>query len=356
MVTIQLDAVTKRFAGAAAVERVSLGVEAGEFLTLLGPSGCGKSTTLRILAGLTRPDSGRVLMDGMDVTAQNPAKRRIGMVFQSLALFPHMTVADNVGYGLRMRGVGKTEREARVARALGMVHLDHLAGRYPRQLSGGQQQRVALARALVIEPSVLILDEPFAALDRKLRETMQRELHRITRELRITTLFVTHDQEEALLLSDWIAVMNAGRVEQMGRSAEIFETPRTRFVADFMGIPNFLTAEVKGRCAEGIRLAAEGIDFMGPPTPLTSDARAIEVALRPDRIDLRDGKDGGADTMPLRVKEVTYQGLTSNYVLGLPSGKDLIVRDINDGSGLSRFTTGALVLLVIKPNAISYMQ
>ena len=198
MAQVTLSRITKRYPGSetAAVDDVSLTIPKGSFTTLLGPSGCGKSSTLRIVAGLSRPDYGVLQMDGRDITHLSAARRNIGMVFQSLALFPHMTVAENVAFGLEMRGIGRSERETRVARALDIVELGHLAARHPHQLSGGQQQRVALARALVVEPSILILDEPFSALDRKLRETMQIELYRITRDLGITAMFVTHDQEE----------------------------------------------------------------------------------------------------------------------------------------------------------------
>jgi len=354
MASIQLHNINKRFNGAstAAVSSVSMSIERGEFLTLLGPSGCGKSTTLRITAGLTKPDSGRVLLDGRDVTPLNPAERRIGMVFQSLALFPHMSAAENVAFGLKMRGVDAAERKQRVARALDLVHLSQLADRYPRQLSGGQQQRVAIARALIIEPSVLILDEPFAALDRKLRETMQKELHRITRELKITTLFVTHDQEEALMLSDWIAVMNEGRVEQWGRAGEIFEQPKTRFVADFMGVPNFLTARVIGAEADGARLTVDGISFDAPAAGGLAVGETVEVALRPDRIELDPAPSGDGAT----IIDVIYHGLASSYTVALPSGRTLTIRDTNSGSGLSRFKSGETVMPRIHAKAVCYLS
>jgi spermidine/putrescine ABC transporter ATP-binding subunit len=356
MVSIHLSNITKRYEGAAAVDNVSVSVNAGEFLTLLGPSGCGKSTTLRILAGLAQPDGGQILFDGKDVTPLSPAQRRIGMVFQSLALFPHMTAADNVGFGLKMRGVDAADKKQRVAKALELVHLAHLADRYPRQMSGGQQQRVALARALVIEPSVLILDEPFAALDRKLRETMQKELHRITRELKITTLFVTHDQEEALMLSDQIAVMRSGKVEQLGTAGEIFEAPKTRFVADFMGISNFLDAKVLKSGHDGARLTVDGLVFSGPSREGLSEGQKIEIALRPDRIEL-DGKPGGEaySVAPAIVTDSIYHGLASSYTIALQSGQTLTVRDTNTGSGASRFALGAQVWPRINPNAVCYL-
>jgi putative spermidine/putrescine transport system ATP-binding protein len=238
---IKLQEVTKSFDGKViAVDGVTLDIEAGEFFSLLGPSGCGKTTSLRMIAGFEMPDSGRVHVGGRDITDLPVHKRDMGMVFQSYALFPHRTVAQNVAFGLRMREVSKPEIERRVAAALAQVALTGLEDRRPGQLSGGQQQRVALARALVIEPRVLLCDEPLGALDRKLRQQMQFELKELQRRLGVTLVFVTHDQEEALAMSDRIAVMSRGRVEQVGSPTEIYERPRTRFVADFIGEINLL--------------------------------------------------------------------------------------------------------------------
>ncbi|MFZ9447929.1 MAG: ABC transporter ATP-binding protein [Alphaproteobacteria bacterium] len=260
MATVELRDLAKRFGAAAAVDRVSLHVPSGAFVTLLGPSGCGKTTTLRAIAGLVEPDSGTILLGGEDVTRAPIHRRDIGMVFQSYALFPHMTVAANVGFGLRMRGVAAADRDARVHAALALVRLEAFGDRFPAQLSGGQQQRVALARALVIRPRVLLLDEPFGALDRKLREAMQQELRELVRRLGATAIFVTHDQEEAMILSDVVAVMNAGRIEQVDDPAGVFERPRTRFVADFMGMGNVLAVEAGASGSlrhGGIELRAE---------------------------------------------------------------------------------------------------
>jgi putative spermidine/putrescine transport system ATP-binding protein len=233
--------VTKVFDGkVVAVDQVTLDIGAGEFFSLLGPSGCGKTTSLRMIAGFERPDAGRVRVGGQDITDVPVHRRDMGMVFQSYALFPHRTVAQNVAFGLRMRGLSRPEIERRVAAALAQVALTGLESRRPGQLSGGQQQRVALARALVIEPRVLLCDEPLGALDRKLRQQMQFELKELQRRLGVTLVFVTHDQEEALAMSDRIAVMNHGRVEQVGAPTEIYERPRTRFVADFIGEINIL--------------------------------------------------------------------------------------------------------------------
>jgi putative spermidine/putrescine transport system ATP-binding protein len=238
---IRLESVTKTFDGhVVAVDDVTLDIEAGEFFALLGPSGCGKTTSLRMIAGFELPDRGRVHVGGRDITDLPVHRREMGMVFQSYALFPHRTVAENVAFGLRMREVPKPEIERRVASALAQVALTGLEKRKPGQLSGGQQQRVALARALVVEPPVLLCDEPLGALDRKLRQQMQFELKDLQKRLGVTLVFVTHDQEEALAMSDRIAVMNKGRVEQIGTPTEIYERPRTRFVADFIGEINVL--------------------------------------------------------------------------------------------------------------------
>jgi len=254
---IRLENVTKIFDGkVVAVEDVTLDIKAGEFFSLLGPSGCGKTTSLRMIAGFEMPDSGRVHVGGQDITDVPVHKRDMGMVFQSYALFPHRTVAQNVAFGLRMREIAKPEIDRRVAAALAQVALTGLEERRPGQLSGGQQQRVALARALVIEPRVLLCDEPLGALDRKLRQQMQFELKELQRRLGVTLVFVTHDQEEALAMSDRIAVMNHGRVEQIGAPTEIYERPRTRFVADFIGEINLLEegGEPRALRPEKIRL------------------------------------------------------------------------------------------------------
>jgi ABC-type Fe3+/spermidine/putrescine transport system ATPase subunit len=257
---IKLERVTKSFDGrVVAVDDVTLDIAAGEFFALLGPSGCGKTTSLRMIAGFELPDSGRVHVAGRDITDLPVHRREMGMVFQSYALFPHRTVAENVAFGLRMRGVSKADISRRVAAALALVALTGLEERKPGQLSGGQQQRVALARALVVEPPVLLCDEPLGALDRKLRQQMQFELKELQQRLGVTLVFVTHDQEEALAMSDRIAVMNKGKVEQVGSPTEIYERPRTRFVADFIGEISLLDDTDRARALrpEKIRLVAE---------------------------------------------------------------------------------------------------
>lgn len=284
MSAIALDRITKRFEGTAAVDDVSFTLDAGEFLTLLGPSGCGKSTTLRIVAGLVQADSGTVRIAGTDVTRTPVWRRNIGMVFQSLALFPHLTVAQNVAFGLRMRRLSRSEISTRILEALCLVQLDDYGQRYPRQLSGGQQQRVALARALVVRPHVLLLDEPFAALDRKLREAMQTELRDLTRRIGITAIFVTHDQEEALILSDRIAVMNQGRIEQLGSPGDVFERPTSWFVADFMGTANILPVKVTGREGSELLMQAGCAALRSRTGAGYLRGTDVYAAIRPERI------------------------------------------------------------------------
>ena len=244
---IRLTGLTKEFGAVTAVDHVDLEIAAGEFFSMLGPSGSGKTTVLRLIAGFEQPTGGTIELFGEDVTKRAPFDRDVNTVFQDYALFPHMNVLDNVAYGLRVRGIGRKERNERAARALASVRLEQMAGRKPSQLSGGQRQRVALARATVVEPKVLLLDEPLGALDLKLREQMQVELKEIQRDLGITFIFVTHDQEEALTLSDRIAVFNNGRIEQLGTPDELYERPTSRFVADFVGTSNLFDHERSSR-------------------------------------------------------------------------------------------------------------
>ncbi|CAN5351707.1 ABC transporter ATP-binding protein [soil metagenome] len=361
MAHVSLNHLHKSHGPNVVVNDISLDIPSGKFLTLLGPSGCGKSSTLRIVAGLSQPDSGRVLIDGRDVTRLDAPQRNIGMVFQSLALFPHMTVQDNVAFGLKMRGVPAGQQAPRVKRALDLVHLGSFGERYPRQLSGGQQQRVALARALVVEPSILILDEPFGALDRKLREAMQTELYRITRELGITSLFVTHEQEEALMLSDSVAVMNQGRIEQVGSPIELFERPRNRFVAEFMGLSNFVRAQVVGTHDGGCTLEAFGHAFDAPAAAL-SVGQPVDVALRPERIRLsatHTTDAAGSEGVRGQVTQAIYHGSASDYMVRLPDGSMLSVRQGND-QGLSHdalpFSVGMPVRAQWKRSAVHILH
>ncbi|HET6897330.1 MAG TPA: ABC transporter ATP-binding protein, partial [Vicinamibacteria bacterium] len=283
---VSLREVSKSFAAVAAVRDVSLEVAAGEFLTLLGPSGCGKTTLLRMIAGLESPDRGRLLLDGRDVTDDPPHRRPVNTVFQHYALFPHRTVAGNVAFGLEMAGRPRAEIAPLVERALEMVRLGGLDERRVDQLSGGQRQRVALARAVVLEPAVLLLDEPMSALDRKLREEMRAEVKSLHRRLGTTFVFVTHDQEEALALSDRVAVMNDGVIEQMGSPAELYDVPRTRFVAEFLAVRNILPVEVQSADGAAAVVRTENGMVLRSRAPGFVAGERIWVGVRPERMRL----------------------------------------------------------------------
>jgi putative spermidine/putrescine transport system ATP-binding protein len=304
---LRLEGVRKSYGSVVAVAGVDLSVERGEFFTLLGPSGSGKTSLLRLIAGFERPDAGLVELDGRDVTGLPPYLRETNTVFQDYALFPHMTVAENIGYGLRVKGVSGSERRRRVDEALAMVRLESLGGRRPNQLSGGQRQRVALARAIVNHPAVLLLDEPLGALDLKLRQEMQLELKRIQKEVGITFVYVTHDQEEALTMSDRIAVMAEGLIQQVGPPAEVYERPATEFVAGFIGISNLLQRD--------------GVRFVVRPEKLVL---------------LREGEHppAGFEVEPGTVEEVVYVGVATRYLVRLESGEQLVVmRQNSDTAG-----------------------
>jgi len=273
---LELHGVAKRYGDFNAVSECSLSVAKSEFVCLLGPSGCGKTTTLQMVAGFVQPTSGRILLDGRDITDLKPNKRGLGIVFQSYALFPHMTVADNVAFGLEMRSVGAAERRRRVDETLELVHLGPMAGRYPRELSGGQRQRVAMARALVIQPPVLLLDEPLGALDAKLREEMQIELRALQHRLGITTVMVTHDQAEAMTLADRVVLMNKGCIEQVGRPFEMYEHPNTRFSSTFLGKANVFEGRATGGAVE-----VKGLRLPCGESAMTGD---VEYIVRPEKV------------------------------------------------------------------------
>jgi putative spermidine/putrescine transport system ATP-binding protein len=304
-----LDRLTKHYGATAAVDRLSLSVEKGEFVSLLGPSGCGKTTTLQMIAGFVEPSAGAITLDGTDLLAIRPARRGLGIVFQSYALFPHMSAAENVAFGLEMQGVTRAERERRVADALALVGLAAFADRYPRSMSGGQQQRVALARALVIRPRMLLLDEPLSNLDAKLREEMQVELRQIQRNVGITTVLVTHDQAEAMALSDRIVIMNKGRAEQIAKPDCAYERPASAFVAGFLGKTNLLA----GRIAGGTLSIGER-DW---PAPGGVGSGAVTVTLRPEKIGFAE--DGLAGTVRTRLF------LGSQWLFQIETGAGLVL-------------------------------
>ena len=301
---LELSHIHKSFTGTSAVHDFNLSAQQGEFISFLGPSGCGKTTTLRMIAGFELPTSGNVTLDGKDLTLVPPNKRNVGMVFQSYALFPNMTVEDNIGYGLRMAGKQKADVNQRVKEMLALIHMDDYAGRYPSQMSGGQQQRVALARAIAIRPRVLLLDEPLSALDAKIRVELRQEIRRIQQQLGITTIYVTHDQEEALSISDRIVVMNEGKVEQIGTSSEIYNFPKTEFVANFVGQLNLLPVEI-------INLA-DGLVKIGGQLVKTNqtlermNGHAIRLAVRPE--ELNPGHQSDKNNLSGKVSTVTYLG------------------------------------------------
>jgi spermidine/putrescine transport system ATP-binding protein len=340
---IELVGVRKTFGDFVAVERADFGIREGEFFAMLGPSGCGKTTTLKMIAGFEQPTTGRILLNGEDVSRVPPYKRNVNTVFQQYALFPHMTVADNVRFGPRSKKVAKSAYEASVTEMLNVVRLGDFAHRKPAQLSGGQQQRVALARALVNYPSALLLDEPLAALDLKLREAMQFELKRIQREVGITFVFVTHDQGEALTMSDRIAVMSEGRVEQIGTPEEIYNSPASLFVAGFIGSANLLPGEVSGHDGDdtiielntGAKVRARGTDhrFVGAP---------VSLMLRPERLRASVEPSATGRSLAGTVTELVFQGATARLGLRLADNSEVIAT-VNTGTDLPFLHPGSTV-------------
>ncbi|HSO29496.1 MAG TPA: ABC transporter ATP-binding protein [Candidatus Sulfomarinibacteraceae bacterium] len=300
-----LTGVQKHFGATVAVEDFNLSAERGEFVSFLGPSGCGKTTTLRMIAGFEVPTAGTIILDGTDITYRPPNRRDVGMVFQSYALFPNMSVGDNVGFGLKVRKRPADQIRKRVAELLDLVHLGDKAARYPYQLSGGQQQRVALARALAFEPQVLLLDEPLSALDAKIRVTLRHEIRAIQRQLGITTVYVTHDQEEALSLSDRVVVMSDGRIEQIGTPFEVYNFPTTAFVASFVGTLNVLPAGVVDSGSGRLSIRGQEIRISRPVAARTGDT--ISLALRPEMVSLGEGP-AGSNVLRGTVADVSFLG------------------------------------------------
>src|SRR3989449_6677631 len=314
----------------------------GEFFSLLGPSGCGKTTSLRMIAGFERPSEGQILLDGADMAQTPPHKRNVNTVFQNYALFPHLTVEENVAFGLRYKKASKGETKERVGNALELVQLTGFGKRRPSQLSGGQQQRVALARALILTPQVRLLDEPLGALDAKLRKRLQIELKSLQEEDGITFIYVTHDQEEALTMSDRIAVMSQGRVEQVGPPQEIYEEPRTAYVADFLGVSNLMDALAQGAGSGGCQVKLGDFELLaGQGDP--DDLGACKVTIRPERIDIEPQGTSGENRIPGMVERVVYVGATLQVFLHLASGHTIQAWLPNDGDAQSRASGDAIV-------------
>jgi iron(III) transport system ATP-binding protein len=349
---VRLDGIAKRFGATVAVDSVSLIIEPGEFLTLLGPSGCGKTTTLRVVAGLEEPTAGRVFIDGEDVTDRPPHARDITMVFQSYALFPHLTVFENVAYGLRVLRRPADEVRHRVSEALALTGIGDLGARPPSALSGGQQQRTALARALVLQPKVLLFDEPLSNLDAKLRRRMRDEIRALQRRAGITALYVTHDQAEALAVSDRIAVMAGGRVEQLGAPAEIYRRPATRFVADFIGEANLLPAEIVAHGPSGARArlgsvtvpVADGAPTSGPAT----------LVVRPEAIQIRPAASGPSPDGALagQIRQAAFLGAAAEYTVDTEVGV-VAVTDALMAEGF--LPAGARVWLTVSPDRLAVL-
>jgi spermidine/putrescine transport system ATP-binding protein len=334
-IDVELQSVTKKFGDFVAVDNVSLKIEDGEFFSLLGPSGCGKTTCLRMIAGFELPSEGEVKIRGKAMGDTPPFKRPVNTVFQNYALFPHMTIFENVAFGLEMQKVSRAEIKTRVKEALEMVRLPQLADRKPRQLSGGQQQRIALARALVNRPQVLLLDEPLSALDLKLRKAMQLELKELQHQVGITFIFVTHDQEEAITMSDRIAVMSDGVVQQVGAPVEIYERPQNRFVADFIGETNFIEGEIlEVDAAKTTVSLGAGAQILARAAADLNTGQAVTVAVRPEKISLSRAVQDDKASVPAVVEEAVYIGTDTRYTARVGERHHVVARVQNVGGAL----------------------
>ncbi len=350
---VELRKVSKRFGAFVAVADVDLQIREGEFITLLGPSGCGKTTLLRMISGFETPSEGQVFLGGEDVTHVPAYRRNVNQVFQSYALFPHMTVKENIGFGLRMQKVAKAEMEERIAGVVSMVSLSGMENRKPNQLSGGQRQRVALARAIVCRPKVLLLDEPLSALDAKLRHAMQVELKRLQQKLGITFIFVTHDQEEALTMSDRIAVINKGRIEQLGDVSDIYHRPKTTFVANFIGQANILEAEFSSR--EGahvkVKLAGSSIELAVSSTSVSREITKVLVSIRPEKLHLQKKRPPEEENcFEVEVVEEIFKGATDQLLLRTESGLELLAVVANESSAQELFHKGDKLFCYLHPD------
>ncbi len=359
---VQLVDLVKRFGEVSAVDGINVEIPGGEFFSLLGPSGCGKTTTLRLVAGFEQPTDGRILLDGADMAHTPPHKRKVNTVFQSYALFPHLSVHENVAFGLRFKDVSKQDTNRRVADALALVQLEGFDKRRPSQLSGGQQQRVALARALILNPSVLLLDEPLGALDAKLRKALQVELKALQERIGITFIYVTHDQEEALTMSDRLAVMSRGRIEQVGTPEELYERPTTEFVADFLGVSNLMSGSVEGASANGscrVRLGEFAITAGAGDTDATGP---VKVVIRPERVRLEPYRDasGGdavdtANRIPAMIERAVYLGSVTHLILRLAPGETLQAMVPNE-DGARAYEQGTPVRAYLPAEAVRVLR
>jgi spermidine/putrescine transport system ATP-binding protein len=337
------------------VRGIDLDIPPGEFFCLLGPSGCGKTTTLRMIAGFERPSAGRILLDSRDVSDTPPNRRNVNTVFQNYALFSHLTVAENVAFGLRFTRASKEETRNRVGQALSLVQMEEFRDRKPHQLSGGQQQRVALARALILNPSVLLLDEPLGALDAKLRKTLQVELKALQEQVGVTFVYVTHDQEEALTMADRLAVMNEGRVEQVGTPREVYEEPASAYVADFLGVSNLLDAEAVGEMSDGrCRLRAGDLELLASRGH-TSARGPVKVVVRPERVRVEAPRKTGENRLPGRIERVVYAGAISQLVVTLDKGEHIQCMLANDGAD-SSFDRGTSVSVYLPCEALRVLR
>lgn len=349
---VELRQVTKRFGNFEALKDASFEIKAGEFMTFLGPSGCGKTTCLRLISGFDTPTSGRIFIDGKDVTSDPPYRRDVNQVFQNYALFPHLTIYENIAFGLRMKRIAPADIARRVERVVQMTSLGDFVSRKPAQLSGGQRQRVALARAIVCEPKVLLLDEPLSALDAKLRSQMRLELKQLQKKLGITFIFVTHDQEEALTMSDRVAVINAGRVEQIGTVNEIYYKPATRFVASFIGDTNIVEAQILSSHSDMLHCRLEGGLELLVRSQESHPSSKVLLSLRPEKIRLHRVDQGGINSFPCQVAMETFKGAVDELTLTVQGNLQLGAILANDGNAGTDFHEGDQVFAGIQPEDI----
>jgi spermidine/putrescine transport system ATP-binding protein len=351
---VELVGLVKTFGDTNAVDHIDLRIDDGEFFALLGPSGCGKTTTLRLIAGFERPDSGAILIDGVDMATTPPHKRPVNTVFQSYALFPHLTVEENVGFGLKYQNLSKDAARGKIGRALELVHLAGMEKRKPTQLSGGQQQRVALARSLVLNPSVLLLDEPLGALDAKLRKALQIELKTLQEEIGITFIYVTHDQEEALTMSDRMAVMAHGTIEQLGTPSEVYESPASSYIAEFLGVSNLMEVMVKSQTPEGKAVVQLGSHELVAATPYPWPGPAL-VSIRPERIKLVSGDGGVPNTVRAVVDRTVYAGPVLNLLVHIEDLNEIQVTVANEGH-MATFKHGQEIDLQLPADALQVLD